>query len=1364
MGLSLRRIGKRITDIAGGVVNQVNPLDQGRTFQHPSVVAPPRGQPAPSAFQQATHSGVSNFVGQNVIKPLGQFPIDASSQAYNRVVAPTFNLPKLNTGQTSFNPIVQNVANKLGATGSLHQTVSSGIQTGLTLGGGGLAKGIESGITGVVAPNLAREAAIKTTLGLGTRAIPKTPLIAKVGSNAAIGAGFNASAAAGQGAKPIDIAKSAGLGAGFGAAVPVAGTVAKPVIKLAAQKIDNRVPLNQVGGVEKDVNKTPSLSSGKSPATPPPSVKLKNPPAIPGQGSGIQKANITPEATQYAHVFNISPEEASRQLTKLKQEQGAMAGRQIQQPNMRVPKGVKEQLNPQAPFKRKTQENTNLNPMKVNIPQVQPGDYGRARINPQVASRPIKFSASQTIKKIDKLNPEEKSNFWKAVENPQHIKSSKLKEAVTRWNDLSNRVHATSQALGGNTNFVKNYARHNWDLTDPAQAAKYEELVNARGGQSVDPYAFGGVNNQNRAFQSVTEGEAAGFKLKNPGNPAQDVREYADSVAGSLSKQALAKSFTEADMHQPLRNRSFDLGNGQTVPVSEQGLKEMRGYERYTPSTNRAIKGARTLNTALKTSLLSASQFHPVNISVLRAGPTLALKGHPVAAVKGVGRTFRPLLPGGTGSVDRVMERALKDGMVEKAARLGMPYGERGYNVEGSYLKGGVGHKLVFEKQMPMMHDQVVRSVVRDLEKKGIPLESEEARQAGIVANATMGFINKEALNMSPKVRQAMTDVMLAGQFTPSKGIVVGKSGAKGTAGAYARADVASNVAQSAAIIAGLGYLTNQTSNSIRDIILKALIDPAVSTPFKDSKGNTQELRTPLTNTAEIAHILGIKLVRQKDGHLGVSWKPKNTPDTLTEWMRARLSPVASDAVKLKTNTNFADKPLYDPNAPLGTKAIQAATTIVQGHLPIGAQGLAYTGAVKKRLPGSAKEILDANTPGSNSLLKSGLSSVGFTPRTDKTVGKALETNRYFAGVDEALSKARNNSEKTALQNYLGSKKNPVTGKYDVTPNPHDTSRKAKDLLDAPKTIDILIDMNKKLKDQGSKVDPLWTRPKSEITATLEYQTMPPGGADRKHWITQNQGWYEALAKERSKFFSSLPPGDPNKPAAPIEFPTPPKDVAQKQEKFFSLSDSGERAKFLQENPQVQTQLDKQVDYNNQMREAQGYSALDTFPTASKNVQKIIDTYNAIPKGGGSRGGNKYRSQWIQAHPKEYADMTQYFTQASLYGLEQDAAQAQYKNSGFSQKGLKDIVSLAKYDIGTTKDSNGNTIYALGGSGAGSSGNSSGYGSYAKSDPFANSYKYAIRAKNGSKAKKSRVSVRGGSKGKIAKAPKAKVTIKSSRV
>lgn len=1302
---------------ASKAYDQANPLDNGRTFQQRT---PTNNR---SLVGQASHSGVSNFVGSNIVKPLVRAPLNIYSTIanpiYNHAVAPVFHLPT-QTPQEVFqsNPVLKKFNAPLGATGSLHQTVSDTAQLGLTAATGplgNLAEKAGAGVVGFVAPKLATRAAVLTSKGLSSKAIPKAVQFAlKANASGAIGAGFNASAAAGQGAKPVEIAKSGGIGYGLGVGLPVAGAIAKPVVK-AGQSLK---PLDQAGGIRNIFQGGQNLHyssgngstkiSGKANAVRAQLLKLNE--------VGAVGKNIDAEAIQYAHTFGISKEQAVKDLANLNKAQSIEAAKQMRKPQgVGVSKGIKDQLNPKAQFKRGKVNNTNLNPLKVDLPEVRPGEYGQARLKPQAASKPIEFSASQTVKSVKKLNKTEKAAFWKAVENPEMATSPKLKDAVQRWNDLSNRVHATSQALGGNTNYVSQYARHNWDLTDPKMAAKYEDLVNSRGGAAVDPYDFSGVNSQNRAFSSITEGEAAGFKLKNPSNPEKDIIDYANSASGTLKKQALAKAFTEADMKQPLKNRSFDLGNGQTIPLSEEGIKRIKAYEQHNPSTNKAIRGARTVNQAIKTSILSGGQFHPINIAALRAGPSIAMAGHPVRAAVGVARTFRPLLPGGKGAVDRVMEKALKDGMVEKAAKIGAPYGQAGYNVEGTALKSGVGHKMVFERQMPMMHDQVIRSVIKDLEKKNIPLDSEAARQAGIAANSTMGFINKEALNISPKVRQGMSDLMLASQFTPSKIMTVSKVGKSGVAGKYARSDVVSNVVAATTLITGLGYVLGQKSDSIRDSLLRALVNPAIPTPMKDKKGNNIEFRIPTTYTAEIAKILGLKVERQGDGHLGVAWKPTEALSAhggLTEWMRSRLSPGLSTGVKLASNTNFAEKPLYDPNAQSGQKAIQAGTVIGQGFLPIGAQGLPNTKIVKDRLPGSSKEILDANTPGSNPLLKSGASSFGFSPRADQTVGKGLDSSRYFGALNEA-KKGLNSHEKATLELYAGNKKNPVTGKYDVQPNVHDTSAKAKALLDQPKVIDKLISMNSKLGSLGSKVDPLWATSKDQITKVLEYQSMPPGGPDKTHWYNKNKDWYEALSDKRTTFFNSLPKGDPNKPSAPIEFPKPSANVASKQSEFFSIQDGKQRSAFLRDNPEVQTQLDKQVEYNNKMRAAQGYGELDTFPKADARTQKIIDFYNTLPKNDGPKGGSKTRSLWIQSHPNEYAAMSRYFTQASLYGLEKDAGQAMFKDTGFSQSGLKDITSVAK-NIGTSKDDNGNTFYALGGD---SSSGKYGYSARTKKPP-----------------------------------------------
>jgi hypothetical protein len=553
----------------------------------------------------------------------------------------------------------------------------------------------------------------------------------------------------------------------------------------------------------------------------------------------------------------------------------------------------------------------------------------------------------------------------------------------------------------------------------------------------------------------------------------------------------------------------------------------------------------RTANLGLKSTILSGGQFHPFNISVLRAGPSIALAGHPVAAVRGIGRTFRPLLPGGKGAVDRVLNKALNDGMIDKAAQIGMPYGEAGYNTAGTYLRSGVGHKLVFERQMPMMHDQVARSIIKDLEKKNIPLDSEAARQAGIAGNSTMGFINKEALNISPKWRQRMSDFLLAGQFTPSKIVTIGKVGKGGVAGKYARSDVASNAIASAALIGGIGYVLKQKDDNIKDILLRALINPAVPTGnINDKNGNPQEFRTPSTYTAELAKLFGLSLRRNEDGHLGVVWKPptdlKDAP--IYDWMRSRLSPIPSSAIKVVTNTNYASKPLNDPNAPAGQRAIQSATVLGQGFLPIGIQGLAYTDAVKNKLPGSAKQVLEADTPGTNPVLKSGLGSIGFSIRTDKTKGKAAKTADYFATRDKFYGSLDQN-EKSIFDKINPAKKGPFGEKqFDRTP-----------LTSASSYADFVGNPSFTAKYQAYQQsqkshDPLWDLSSNNLRDYMEAQVISkynPGGDSKTtsalykrlpaDFFTKREEYFSGLESQGVKLSSGSKPR-PGMPANLVSF------------------------------------------------------------------------------------------------------------------------------------------------------------------------------------------------------------------------------------
>jgi hypothetical protein len=1003
--------------------------------------------------------------------------------------------------------------------------------------------------------------------------------------------------------------------------------------------------------------------------------------------------------------------------------------------------------------------NTAKNPHQADIPVVKPNDYGQVISNEQSASKPVSLAGTvwqQDMKNLAKANPDEAKNFWRYFQDPGYAdapKSPELQRALGSWRAVDDRIHGNSQALGGNTNYLENHGLHPAQFDDELT----QHLVN--GG---NPDTFSGLNNVSRKHATIADLEAAaeqhGFKVGT--DPISEGTNYIAASANALRRRAIIKGLGEADGHNMEKPETLVLGGDHNVPLSKAGARAVRGLQKSNASDNPLIQGARTANVGAKSTLLSFGQFHPNNISLARAAPTLAMpkpttafyrnaegkwkfdptmSSHSVRAAKGLYATYRPLFPGGKNFVNNLKARAVADGMDIKAAKIGAPYNAEFLDNEGSKI-AGVGHNLL-GRQMLGMHDQAVRAVVGDLEKRGISLDSPEARVAGKALNNLMGFVNDEAQKIPPGVSRKMGDWLLARQFTHSKfsqartaigggrerikepGLGGGGDdgggssfGKRGVGGAYARANVAANVAASAAIIGAIGYLFHQKSDNIKDLFIRALVDPAAPTNLKDSKGNTVKLRTPGTDTSDIAKLLGFKAVRNSDGHLGINWNPSNLPSGVEDYLRARLSPGGSMPVKLATNQNYAGKPLYDPTAKLGTKAEQAGTVLGTGLLPIGAQGLPMVNGVEKHLPGNVQDVINANKPGSNPLVKSIGSSFGLTPSTDQTVGKGKDTAAYYASAKEAVDQAKNVSEKTALQNYYGSKKNPVTGKYNVNPNPNDSARKAKDLLDAPRTIDIIRNANQKLQSSGSKIDPLWKHPIDQITSVLQYQSMPYGGPDRVHWYNQNKDWYQPLSDERSAFFNSLPKGDPNKPQQPIEYPAPSAALNAKLNTLKGIKDPAKYSQYIQDNPDVQDQFDKAAEYDNKMRVAtlgKG-SELDTYPTASPEVKKLMDTYNALPTHDGPKGGSKTRSLWIQAHPADFKSLTQAWTERSLYGLEKSASQAEFKDTGFDQKGLKDITSVAK-DIGTTTDSNGNAFYALGGSSSSGSGSSSGYSKSSKS-------------------------------------------------
>lgn len=1043
---------------------------------------------------------------------------------------------------------------------------------------------------------------------------------------------------------------------------------------------DLREPLDEAGGAkagdilpdsafpeEQNANQLPSPAP---PETTSPTGVDANLGTIGEVGKGTTP--VSPQDQQMFKSLGGNPDDLSS-LLKLNDQQKAELDSNTQMALDKFQKGTGRPT-------RSLEENIAANPFRDQnvIPEVAPGDYEKARINGQQASRPILSLADTAGHHADQANLTT-GRLADLVEGTAAPQNESEKQAVESTKNLFGTALSTSHSLGGNTETRPNYFFHDVDLP--------EDVKSPTGG-GAGGETFNGINNMGRIHNTRADLNAAGLHLVGEDAPASGyLANYGNRAANALQRQAHFKGLTEADQNEAQKLHTIDLGGGHSVKLSKEGAVQSKGIESHIKSDNPLVKGYRKLNRASTHLLLTHTGVHEANLS-LRAGPGLALKGHPVSALKAVGGSFR-------GNFDKdfvagIKARAATDGMVEKAAKIGAPY---------STGKGGL-----LDRQISPIHDQVVRSVIGDLEKKGVSLDSTEARKAGKAASGMVGEMNYEAMNVSRRTQNALGDLFLARQYTPSKFYRLKQAATQGgTAGAYARTTLAGDVLGTTALLGGIGYAAKQKSDDLKDIFLRALISPSVPIPGQNKAGDDQQLKFLGTDSSDIARILGVSLVRNKDGHLGVTWKPGNMPSTSATYLRDRLSPVLSDATKVVTNSNYSGKPLYDPTTTFGRKLEQAGTSLAVGHLPIPAQSLAYAKVVKEHTPQAVQQVLNANTPKSNVAANALAGVVGLTPANDTTRGKGQQATQYYNALDNA-SKGLNPQEKAALTILTESKKNPVTGAYDVKPTAFDTSTKALLQEQNPKVLQALTTLNKKLQSDGQKVDPFYNLSSAQQKSYLAYEKMPPGGADRSNWEDHNQNWYQNFSQQRSNFFNSLPAGDPNKPKAPVQYPTFNSQTSNLLTQYNNAS-TADKSTLLENNPQLSNAFDQIANYTNANRTAQGYAALKGYPKADPQTQSALNTYDTLAKGD--------KSAYMKAHP----NITSYLTQVSLYNLDKNAGKDVFQGNTPDQEELKSAYGLGNYDINKNSDgtytlTNGNTAGGSGGSYGGTGYSSSGSSGY----------------------------------------------------
>lgn len=331
----------------------------------------------------------------------------------------------------------------------------------------------------------------------------------------------------------------------------------------------------------------------------------------------------------------------------------------------------------------------------------------------------------------------------------------------------------------------------------------------------------------------------------------------------------------------------------------------------------------------------------------------------------------------------------------------------------------------------------------------------------------------------------------------------------------------------------------------------------------------------------------------------------------------------------------------------------------------------------------------------------------------------------YFSTLQDVAKEQKIGGKDLNLLNSLTAKEIDSNGKP-ILQDEKDALNNNSILANNPRVAEARAATAKKLaKTQGKPLDPLYELTPEQQNLYYKMNASIYKSQDYERFAKEAKDWLPDFQTRRADYFESLKLPAPEN-SKKVQYPLT-KDQRVQVNDYFKLTDPSQRSAYLENNPQVNDYLEALSKYGNDKRAAQGAAPLDTFPSAPPELKAILKTFNSLPKNDGPKGGSKTRYLWMKNHPQEAAAMNQFFTQAALYDLEGNATEAQFKDTGLDQKGLKDIVSLSK-NIGKVTDENGNTFYALGGNGPGGSGGFGGK-NYAKSNPTANPYKYNVSMK-----------------------------------
>lgn len=555
-----------------------------------------------------------------------------------------------------------------------------------------------------------------------------------------------------------------------------------------------------------------------------------------------------------------------------------------------------------------------------------------------------------------------------------------LQGVLTKIEEYYDFELAADRASGGRTNFEANHLPQYWDLADPADQARFNELATQRG---LAPYK--GFRSQGKVFQSYAEGISAGFKPQNS-NIIEDALQHGRTASNVVGTQALKQGLGQAvpgmlseagkgltDAGKPFINSNIPgieglsyhpdvaklLKGFETKATADiANLLKESGFNPLDPNTyskgwdalvkngivNSSIGAYDATGNAMKTTLLNFSLFHSLNISANVAGAMLFRD--PIGFAKGLAESIPSFFS--EGLTQKIIDGFTKDSIdfangvktstVDGLAKIGVN-SDRGIitSVAQKYNPLLASSRAIFDRELYVLKLTFGKQLLESLAKDGYSLGSPEALDMGGQLNRVMGDINPRTMNISPATIQKWGRVLLATNFDLSKvGIMSDaiKAIPKIALGKATPAEIlaAQTVLGKSIVLGTLATVGTLAATgklpSAQQLMADFSYQPGVQTNLTNTKGQKIDIGFPQTFLSE-AGTIGSSLLGLFQG----------STTQLNNYLMSRLSPALTTAIAAYGNKDYYGNPIVNPNkaTPAWQQVMQNLGTTLA---PIGVQAL----------------------------------------------------------------------------------------------------------------------------------------------------------------------------------------------------------------------------------------------------------------------------------------------------------------------------------------------------------------------------------------------------------------------------------------